>query len=149
MSRRTAREMALHVIFAISFTENDADNTLDEYLSEEFLRSLSLEYENFSDKIPVSQLSYLKEAVKGIELHLAELDSYIEKYTKGWNFGRISRISVCVMRISMYEMLYMPDIPRSASINEAVELAKIYDSPEAASFINGVLGTFYREELPK
>ncbi|MCX7615706.1 MAG: transcription antitermination protein NusB, partial [Clostridiales bacterium] len=74
---------------------------------------------------------------------------YIEKYTKGWNCNRISRISTSIMRISMYEMLYMPDIPDSASINEAVELAKEYDSPEAATFINGVLGTFYREERPK
>ncbi len=149
MSRRTAREMALHNIFSMSFTEKDAESTISDYLSEEFLRSLAAEHENFRDGLPEAQLAYLNEVVTGVDRHLAELDAYIEKYTKGWNFNRISRISVCIMRISMYEMLYMPGIPDSASINEAVELAKAYDSPEAASFINGVLGTFYREERPK
>jgi len=141
--------MALHNLFSMGFTEDAADETLIHYLSEENLRSLSEEQDSFPDKLPEKQMKYLTDVVKGVELHMAELDSYIEKYTKGWNFGRISRVSVCLMRISMYEMLYMPDIPDSASINEAVEIAKEYDCPEAASFINGVLGTFYREERPK
>ena len=78
--------------------------------------------------------------------HLYELDDYIEKYSKGWNIARISRISKCILRLSMYEVLYM-GIPVGASVNEALELAKQYDSEEAAGFINGIMGAFVEKEV--
>jgi N utilization substance protein B len=53
------------------------------------------------------------------------------------------------MKLAMYEILYMPDIPESASINEAVEMAKHYEPPETVSFINGILGSFSRGEKLK
>ena len=53
------------------------------------------------------------------------------------------------MRVAMFEILYMQDIPNSASINEAVEIAKKYETPETVKFINGILGTFVRQELPE
>ena len=52
------------------------------------------------------------------------------------------------MRVAMYEMLYMPEIPNAAAINEAVEIAKGYEPAEVVSFINGILGTFARTEFP-
>ena len=51
------------------------------------------------------------------------------------------------MRVAMYEILYMPDIPNGASINEAVEIAKKYETPETVKFINGILGSFVRQEI--
>ena len=86
--------------------------------------------------------------MKGVYDHGAELDGYISKYAIGWSFSRISRMTAAVMRVAMYEILYMPDIPAAAAINEAVELARRYDAPEAASFANGILGAFVRGELP-
>ena len=52
-----------------------------------------------------------------------------------------------IMRVAMFEMLYMPDIPHGASISEAVSIAKKYDAPEVAKFVNGILGSFLREEI--
>jgi len=78
--------------------------------------------------------------------HGAELDGYIDKYAVGWKFGRISRTAAAIMKTAMFEALYMPDVPDSAAINEAVELAKQYEPPETVSFINGVLGSFIRAE---
>ena len=52
------------------------------------------------------------------------------------------------MRVAMYEILYMPEVPAGAAINEAVEGAKRYETPETAAFINGILGSFVRGELP-
>ena len=51
------------------------------------------------------------------------------------------------MKVAMYEVMYMTDIPDGVAINEAVELAKRYDEPETVPYINGVLGTFFREEM--
>jgi N utilization substance protein B len=53
------------------------------------------------------------------------------------------------MKLAMFEVLYMPEVPPSAAINEAVEIAKRYDPPETVKFVNGVLGSFSRNELPQ
>lgn len=73
-----------------------------------------------------------------------ELDALIEQFSHGWKLSRISRTALAVLRVALYEILYMPDIPAAASINEAVELAKGYDEPETVRFINGILGSFMR-----
>ena len=65
----------------------------------------------------------------------------------GWSFARIPRMAAAVMRTAMYEVLYMPAIPNSAAINEAVEIAKKYEPAEVVSFINGILGSFVRAEF--
>ena len=84
--------------------------------------------------------------VKGIAAHGYELDQYIEKYAKGWRFERIPLVAGAIMRLAMYEILYMPEIPNGAAINEAVEIAKKYETPEVVRFINGILGNFVRNE---
>ncbi len=55
-------------------------------------------------------------------------------------------VASAIMRVAMYEILYMPDIPNGASINEAVEIAKKYETPEMVKFMNGILGSFVRQE---
>ena len=85
--------------------------------------------------------------MSGVAEHAAELDADIEKYAKGWRFERISLVASAIMRVAMYEMLYMADIPAGVAINEAVEIAKHYESPEVVKFINGILGSFARGEL--
>ena len=74
--------------------------------------------------------------------HAAELDGYIAKYAKDWKFSRIPLVASAIMRVAMYEILYMQDIPNGAAINEAVEIAKKYETPETVKFINGILGSF-------
>ena len=75
------------------------------------------------------------------------MDTYIEKYAKGWRFERISLVASAIMRVAMFEILYMPDIPDGVAINEAVEIAKKYETPEVVKFMNGILGSFLREEV--
>jgi N utilization substance protein B len=72
--------------------------------------------------------------------HSAELDEYIAKYAKNWRFERISRVAAAIMRTAMFEVLYMPEVPYKAAINEAVELAKKYESREVVSFITASWG---------
>jgi len=100
----------------------------------------------YSKKATAKQRDYITHLVTGIFSHAAELDGYIEKYSVGWKFGRISRTAVAIMKIAMFEILYMPDVPDKAAINEAVELAKKYENSETVSFMNGVLGSFIRGE---
>ena len=92
------------------------------------------------------QADYIRRLVRGVADHAPELDGYIAKYAKGWNFARIPLVASAIMRVAMYEVLYMPDIPNGAAINEAVEIAKKYETPETVKFINGILGSFARQE---
>ena len=84
--------------------------------------------------------------VQGIADHGYELDQYIERYAVGWKFARIPLVASAIMRLAMYEILYMPDIPNGASINEAVELTRKYETEDVARFVNGILGSFVRAE---
>ena len=62
--------------------------------------------------------------------------------------ARLNRVAIAIMRVAMYEILYMQDIPNAAAINEAVEMTKHYEEPEVVSFVNGILGSFVRNECP-
>lgn len=148
MTRNNARELAIHLIFAMGFGGTSAEELLQQSLTKETFAALGAEEPLYKEFPNESQHRYIVKLVTGVAEHGAELDSYIEKYAIGWAFSRISRIAASIMRVGMYEILYLPDVPAGAAINEAVEIAKHYESPETAAFINGILGTFLREEMP-
>ena len=116
-------------------------------LSNRDFEELSGECEIYQELPNAKQDQYIRRLVSGVAEHAAELDAYIEKYAKGWRFERISLVASAVMRVAMFEILYMPDVPNGAAINEAVEIAKKYETPEVSRFINGILGSFLREEI--
>lgn len=148
MTRTGAREMAVRLIYSQSENPRDAREMLDELLSPEYYTTLRDEDELFASRPNAEELSYLERVVIGVQEHLAELDRYIEKYAVGWQFHRISRTAAAVMRVAMYEALYVPEVPTKAAMNEAIELAKKYDTPETVAFVNGVLGAFVKSEVP-
>lgn len=149
MNRSEAREIAMRLCFEISSRACDAREVLDTFFDGAYYASLATEDKLYEGMPQPNHREYIEELVLGIGEHSAELDGYVAKYAKGWKFGRISRTAVAVLKTAMYEIMYMPQIPDGAAINEAVEIAKKYDEPETVSFINGVLGTFVREELPQ
>ena len=123
-----------------------ADELLEQRLSSPHFEALAPEYEVYGELPGPSQKAYICKLVKGISAHGYELDQYIEKYAKGWRFERIPLVAGAIMRLAMYEILYMPEIPNGAAINEAVEIAKKYEDPDVVRFINGILGSFVRGE---
>ena len=147
MVRNTAREIAAHLSYELSFTDKTVDELLKERLTPEAFAELAEEDPLYADAPNAKQAAYLTRLVKGVDEHAAELDGYIAKYAKGWNFARIPLVASAIMRVAMYEILYMPDIPNGVSINEAVEIAKKYETPETVKFINGILGSFVRQEI--
>lgn len=96
----------------------------------------------------IEENEYIKTVFFGIVEKAEEIDAYIEKYAKGRKLSRIAKVAKSVMRIAIYEMLYIDSIPASVSINEAVELIKLYDDEKTRGFVNGVLNAV-KEELAK
>lgn len=146
MKRSAAREIAVQLSFAAA-NGADVQELLDGFFSREHYESLSAENELFSDYPNRAQMEYIRRLTALTAENRAEIDALIKKYSKGWRPERISRTALAVMRCAVCEILYMDDIPNSAAINEAVELAKNYDEPDTVAFVNGVLGGIVRGEL--
>jgi len=147
MTRSQVREIATHISFAQSANPRPVSELLEGLLERDYYSSLAEEDELYQTYPTDKQIDYLRQVAAGVSEHLAELDFYIEKYAKGWKVSRISRVAMAIMRVSMYEVLYLPEVPGSVAINEAVEIAKHYEEAETVAFINGILGSFIRTEL--
>lgn len=147
MTRTNAREIAMHFLFELGFSNSSAEDLLAEHLTKERFAELGKETPLYSQFPNKKQEVYIRNLVTGAFVHSYELDEYISKYAKGWSFSRIPRAVATLMRVAMFEILYMPDIPDSAAINDALEIAKGYDEPEVISFMNGILGSFVRTEM--
>ena len=146
MTRTTAREIAVHMSYATVMNRRNVREMLDSFFDPEYFETLAVEDEVYEEYPDDRQLAYICRIAEGVAEHAAELDAYIEKYAVNWQFSRISRVAAAIMRTAMYEILYFPEVPYKAAANEAVELAKVYEGKEAASFINGILASFIREE---
>lgn len=147
MTRSHAREIAVHMIFALSFGDFEAEELLQQQLNQERFQELEADMPLYSQYPNEKQEKYIAALVRGVFAHGPELDDYIARYAKNWNFARIPRMAAAIMRTAMYEVLYMPDIPNAVAVNEAVEIAKNYEPQEVVSFVNGILGSFVRAEF--
>ena len=76
-----------------------------------------------------------------------ELDAQIQAASPRWNVSRMPKVDLTILRLAAWEILHEEDVPGSVAINEAVEIAKKYETPEVARFMNGILGSFIREEV--
>ena len=149
MTRSEAREIAVHCSYALGYSKQSPEAFLEEHVNKETFQKWKEEDRLYKDYPNEKQLDYIRQVVKGVAEHGPELDQYIAQYSKNWAFDRIPRTAAAIMRVSMYEILYMPDIPAAASINDAVEIAKKYEDEKVVSFLNGILGAFVRAEFPE
>ena len=128
MNRREEREQAFILIFESNFRQESPDVIIED----------ALNAENYK------QSDYSENCFRGVCDNLEEIDMLIENNLKGWTIGRISKVSLSILRLAVYEIKYVDSVPVGASINEAVELCKKYANPEDSSFVNGVLGSIAR-----
>ena len=130
MGRRAAREAALRALFQIDVGRSSAQRAL-EYNLEEM-------------QIPEKDRPFVTALVKGTVERLEELDGIIQRFAERWSVDRMARTDRNILRLAIYEILYVDDIPPSVSVNEAVELAKEYGDADSPRFVNGILGSVVR-----
>ncbi len=128
LTRSEAREQAFMLLFSRSFIDEPLEDT-------------------FVDAAPLFEggvCDYARVVLMGIEAVRDDIDADITRFLKkGWSLQRISRTSLAILRLAIYEIKYIDSIPDSVSVNEAVELAKKYTIDESG-FVNGILGSFIR-----
>lgn len=149
MTRSTARELAVHLIYAVQFGGEDVQTVLDERFGQEYYQLLSEESELYAELPKGKYRAYIETVVKGVSARQTELEELIAKYSIGWNLKRISRLSRAIMELAMFEALYVEDVPMNVAIHEAVRLAQNYEDPETVAFVNGILGSFSRDQRPQ
>lgn len=132
MSRKTAREVAMKLTYERMF---GCDDTYRDVLEKS-----GIEEEPTKDDI-----AFVNDIVEGIQANIDEIDSRIQKAALDWTIERMARVDLSILRISAYEILYRKDIPTAVSINEAVDLAKLFSDEKAPKFINGLLGKLARQ----
>ena len=94
----------------------------------------------------ISKDKMTADIVKKAEENIDEIDAAIESNLKGWSKQRISKVSLALLRMAVCEMKYFDKVPVGVSINEAVEICKVYGSDEDKGFVNGILGSISREK---
>lgn len=146
MTRNTARELAVQIVFGAAHSEMDAAAFAADLLTEEHFASLSEESELYAELPKNKYMSYITTVTSCVFDNLTQIDAMIQKYSISREVKRISGTALAVLRVAVCELLYMAeDVPAGVAINSAVEIAKGYDSEETVSFINGVLGSIARE----
>ena len=145
MTRTNAREILVHLVFALNFKNEPADALLQSLMDQSYYPSLQTETDIYAERPAERQMQYISDSLHGIERERETLDGYIRKFAINWELSRISRVARAIMQVAMYECLHTDDVPVSAAINEAVELTRKYEDEDVVSFVNGILGGFARE----
>ncbi|MDB2780068.1 transcription antitermination factor NusB [Clostridioides difficile] len=158
--KSTTREYIMKLIYQININKEDfetLEDKVDNFLkdnSEHIInryKELALQYsKNTNLKLEDTEIEdvidkkYINTVCKALKENHDKIDELINKYAKNWTVDRMPKVDVSILRLSVCEILYL-DTPNKVSINEAVELAKIYCDDKSPKFINGILGSVVDE----
>ena len=135
MRKRTqAREIALQILYQIDVTKNSMEEVMADFWKDHLTEE---EVKSFAERL-------VKETID----HMNSIDECIKKYAENWQIDRMAVVDRNILRFATCELLYMSDIPPKVSINEAVNLAKLYSQEDSGKFVNGVLDKINHTESP-
>ena len=124
-SRRRGREAALQVLYQIDLSGEDPEQAISAYF----------EYLSEGDEAQ----EFAGELVRGWAANRDAIDAKIRVVSRHWRLERMARVDRNVLRLATFELLFLPDVPRRVTLNEAVELAKRFGDEDSSAFVNGVL----------
>nr|WP_246569043.1 transcription antitermination factor NusB [Allobacillus halotolerans] len=123
ISRKHAREKAFQALYQLDINE-------------------TVNYEDLFRAIEEEVDAYAHELIEGVFKYRQKIDAAISEKLEKWSFNRIGTVEKTVLRIAVYEILYIDDVPVKVSINEAVDIAKRFNEEQSGKFINGILSKF-------
>ncbi len=135
MNRKKSREAAMKILF---------QNSINDTSLEEVLEDGELYFEDIDSKD--LDIEFVKKIVIGVNSNIAKINDIIEGNSENWRLGRISKINLAILRISVYELLFDEEVPAKVSINEAIEMCKKYSDEKSVSFVNAILDKVYKSK---
>ena len=145
-TRRRAREFALQILYQLDVQEQLSDDQAIGIFWRNFAATAEAEGATATDLGEIQP--FAEKLVRGVREHLAEIDAQIQGASKNWRLERMARVDRNLLRLALYELKYVDDVPAKVAINEAIEIAKRYGTNESSAFVNGILDRC-REELGK
>jgi len=127
MNRKLSREKTMELLFGMTLSKDTIEEAIENFV------------ENYEGNIKEIDLTYVKQALIGIENNKEAIDKVIEENLHNWKLDRISKVNLSILRLSTYELLYDKEIPTNVAINEALEITRRYSDEKSVGFINGVL----------
>lgn len=157
----TSREYMMKLIYQANVTKTDIgslEEMLEGFINDNFeyisnrYEELRLQYSN-KPELTIENLQiedivdkdYMRTVCVKLKENNEKIDELINKYAKNWSVNRMSKVDLSILRLSICEMLCIDGIPNKVSINEAIEMAKIYCDDKTPKFINGILGSVENE----
>ncbi len=138
LTRHQLREVAFQAMFSMMYQD-------DVSMTDAMRYTLLLADNSLTEEEEIVIPLYVDAVVAGVSEKQEELDGMIEKHLRGWKINRIAKADLIILRLAIFEMLYLQDVPNKVSLNEALELAKTYTDEESKRFINGVLSSVMAE----
>jgi len=133
--RRLARELAIQFLYQFDLAGGSVEEAVPLFWTTQ---------EGVNDTVR----QFAEELIRGCAMHREVIDQRIAKYTEHWELPRMAAVDRNILRLAIYEMVCRNDIPPVVSINEAVDIAKKYSTPESGAFVNGILDKL-RADLPR
>lgn len=130
MSRSLARENVFKLVFGYVFNKEKNEDQLSEVLEDEKNKQ---------------ELGYIQEVYNGVIAHYDEFIFDIEKFSNSFKIDRVFKVDLAILLVALYEMKYINSIPKKVSLNEALNLAKVYSTEKSSTYINGILSNFMGE----
>jgi transcription antitermination factor NusB len=127
MNRKLSREKTMELLFGMTLSKDTIEEAIENFI------------DNYEGNIKEIDLTYVKQALIGIENNKEAIDKVIEENLHNWKLDRISKVNLSILRLSTYEILYDNEIPTNVAINEALEITRRYSDEKSVGFINGVL----------
>jgi N utilization substance protein B len=136
-SRRKERRFAFQVLYSINFEATPS------------MEGVETTFANFLETDEQTQQSaempFARSLVQGVVSHIQELDATIARFSKHWKLSRIAHVELTILRLGVFEMLHVPEVPVPVAINEAIELSKDFGDDNSRNFINGILDGIARD----
>lgn len=126
MTRRTSRRKLMQWIYACEIQDN--------------LKGIFTDFP-LQDIKEERELHYAHDLLESLATHMESIDKLLNDLSYTWPVNRMNKVDLALLRLATAEILYLPDIPNEVSINEAMEISKIYSDPDSYAFINGILGS--------
>lgn len=127
MNRKLSREKTMEILFGMELSKDTWNEALETFI------------DNYEKNIEELDLDYIKSILVGVEEKKEELDSLISENLQNWKLDRISKVNLTILRLAVYEMKFVSDVPDKVAINEALDITRKYSDDKSVAFVNGVL----------